>query len=110
LHVVASGFVPVDGVGRLASASLDLLLQHSEISPNAKAAFGAVGAAGLPLRIAFGANLAMFTHMLPTVYFGAAAVHMTRLAGTGHEHWETEGVLLMLGLGVCVAPTLLVTR
>jgi hypothetical protein len=52
----------------------------------------------------------MFTHMFPTVYFGAAAVHMTRMAGTGHKQWETEGVRLMLGLGVCVALTLLVTR
>jgi len=48
--------------------------------------------------------------MFPTVYFGAAAVHMTRMAGTGHKQWEIEGVVLMLGLGVCVALTLLITR
>lgn len=70
----------------------------------------ALGAAGVPLRTALAGNLGMFTHMLPTVYFGAAAVHMTRMAGKGHKEWEIEGVLLMLGLGVCVALTLHVTR
>ena len=63
----------------------------------------ALGAAGVPLRVAVAGNLGMFTHMLPTVYFGAAAVHMTRMAGKGHREWEIDGVLLMLGLGVCVA-------
>ena len=70
----------------------------------------ALGAAGVPLRAAVVGNLGMFTHMLPTVYFGAAAVHMTRMAGKGHKEWEIEGVLLMLGLGACVALTLQITR
>jgi uncharacterized membrane protein YdjX (TVP38/TMEM64 family) len=70
----------------------------------------AMGAAGVPLRASLAGNLGMFTHMLPTVYLGAAAVHMTRMAGTGHQQWETEGILLILGLGVCVALALLVTR
>jgi hypothetical protein len=52
----------------------------------------------------------MLTHMFPTVYFGAAAAHLTRMAGTGHREWETEGVLLLLGLGVCVLLMLQVTR
>jgi hypothetical protein len=52
----------------------------------------------------------MFTHMLPTVYFGAAAVHVTRMAGRGHREWEIDGVLLLLGLGVCVALMLEITR
>jgi hypothetical protein len=46
----------------------------------------ALGAARGPLRSALAGNLGMFTHMLPTVYFGAAAVHMTRMAGTGQPH------------------------
>lgn len=63
----------------------------------------ALGAVGVSLRSAAAGNLGMFTHMFPTVYFGVAAVHMTRMAGAGHEQWEIEGVLLMLGLGVCAA-------
>ena len=70
----------------------------------------ALGAAGVPLRDAVAGNLGMFTHMLPTVYFGAAAVHMTRMAGKSHKEWEIDGVLLMLGLAVCVALTLQITR
>jgi uncharacterized membrane protein YdjX (TVP38/TMEM64 family) len=61
----------------------------------------ALGAAGVPLRAALAGNLGMFPHMLPTVYLGAAAVHMTRMAATGHTQWEIEGVTLMLGLAVC---------
>jgi uncharacterized membrane protein YdjX (TVP38/TMEM64 family) len=70
----------------------------------------ALGAGGVPLRDAVVGNLGMFTHMLPTVYFGAAAVHMTRMAGMHHEHWESDGVLLMLGLGLCVALALWISR
>jgi uncharacterized membrane protein YdjX (TVP38/TMEM64 family) len=70
----------------------------------------AFGAADVPLRAAVLGNVAMITHLIPTVYFGAAAAHVTRMAGTGHREWETEGVLLMLGLGACVLVTLQVTK
>jgi uncharacterized membrane protein YdjX (TVP38/TMEM64 family) len=70
----------------------------------------ALGAAGVPLRFAALGNVAMFTHMFPPVYFGYAAVHVTRMAGSGHAAWETEGVLMMLGLGVCVVLTLWIAR
>lgn len=70
----------------------------------------ALGAADVPLRFAVIGNIGMLTHMLPTVYFGAAAAHLTHMAGRGHRDWETEGVLLLLGLGVCVFLTLQVTR
>lgn len=70
----------------------------------------ALGAAGVPLRNALVGNLGMFPHMLPTLYFGAAAVHMTRMAGRGHREWELDGILGMLGLGVCVWLALRVTR
>jgi len=70
----------------------------------------ALGAAGVPLRAAAVGNLGMFTHMLPTVYFGAVAVHVTRMAGKGHREWEVGGVLLVLGFGVSVALMLYVTR
>jgi uncharacterized membrane protein YdjX (TVP38/TMEM64 family) len=70
----------------------------------------ALGAAGVPLGAAVAGNLGMFTHMLPTVYFGTAAVHMTRMAGKGHKEWELEGVVLMLGLAICVALALQITR
>jgi uncharacterized membrane protein YdjX (TVP38/TMEM64 family) len=70
----------------------------------------ALGAAGVPLRMALIGNVAMLTHMFPTVYFGAAAAHVTRMAGTGHRAWETQGAFLLLGLGVCVLLTLQVTR
>jgi uncharacterized membrane protein YdjX (TVP38/TMEM64 family) len=69
-----------------------------------------LGIAGVPLRFAVIGNLAMFAHMLPTVYFGAAAAHVTHLAGAGHRKWEIDGVLLMLGLGACVLLTLQITR
>jgi uncharacterized membrane protein YdjX (TVP38/TMEM64 family) len=69
-----------------------------------------LGAAGVPLRAAVVGNLGMFTHMLPTVYFGAAAMHVTRMAGRGHKEWELEGLLLMLGLAVCAALALQITR
>jgi uncharacterized membrane protein YdjX (TVP38/TMEM64 family) len=70
----------------------------------------ALGAVGVPLRAALAGNLGMFPHMLPTVYFGAAAVHMTRMAAAGHTEWEPEGVALMLGLAVCAALALRITR
>jgi uncharacterized membrane protein YdjX (TVP38/TMEM64 family) len=70
----------------------------------------ALGAADVPFRFALIGNAGMLVHLLPTVYFGAAAAHLTRMAGEGHGAWEVEGVLLMLGLGVCVALTLQVTR
>jgi uncharacterized membrane protein YdjX (TVP38/TMEM64 family) len=70
----------------------------------------ALGAAGVPLRNALVGNLGMFLHMLPTLYFGAAAVHMTRMAGTGHTQWERDGILGLLGLGVVVWLVLWLTR
>jgi uncharacterized membrane protein YdjX (TVP38/TMEM64 family) len=70
----------------------------------------ALGAAGVPLRAALAGNPAMFTHTFPTLYFGAAAVHITRMAGTGHQQWERDGILLLLGLGVCVAIGLQIQR
>lgn len=70
----------------------------------------ALGAAGVPLRNALLGNTAMFAHMFPTVYFGAAAAHVTRMAGTGHRDWETQGVLLVLGLAMCALLTIQVTR
>lgn len=70
----------------------------------------ALGAAGVPLRVAAAGNLGMFTHMFPPVYFGAAAVQMTRMAGKGHREWEMEGVLMMLGLAACVVLALQVTQ
>jgi uncharacterized membrane protein YdjX (TVP38/TMEM64 family) len=70
----------------------------------------ALGAAGVPLRAAVVGNLGMFTHMLPTAYFGAVAVHVTRMAAKGHKEWELDGVLLVLGLLVCVALALQITR
>lgn len=62
----------------------------------------ALGAAGVPLRNAFAGNLGMFPHMLPTLWFGAAAVHVTRMAGTGHTQWERDAVLGLIALGVSV--------
>jgi uncharacterized membrane protein YdjX (TVP38/TMEM64 family) len=70
----------------------------------------ALGAAGVPLRFALLGNAGMLMHMFPTVYFGAAAAHLTRMAGAGHREWEIQGALLLLGLGVCVFLTLQVTR
>jgi uncharacterized membrane protein YdjX (TVP38/TMEM64 family) len=70
----------------------------------------ALGAYGIPLRDAVVGNLGMFTHMLPTVYFGVAAVHVTRMAATHHQHWESDGVLLMLGLCLCVGIAIWVSR
>jgi uncharacterized membrane protein YdjX (TVP38/TMEM64 family) len=70
----------------------------------------ALGADGIRLRDALVGNLGMFTHMLPTVYFGAAAVHVTRMAGTRHQHWEIDGLLLVLGLGLCVGFSLWISR
>jgi uncharacterized membrane protein YdjX (TVP38/TMEM64 family) len=58
----------------------------------------ALGASGVPLRTAVVGNLGMFVHMLPTVYFGAAAVHVTRMAAKNREQWAIDGILLMLGL------------
>lgn len=70
----------------------------------------ALGAADVPLRFALLGNVAMLTHLFPTVYFGAAAVHVTRMAAAGHREWEVKGALLMLGLLACVLVTLEVTR
>jgi uncharacterized membrane protein YdjX (TVP38/TMEM64 family) len=70
----------------------------------------ALGAADVPLRFAVLGNLGMFTHMLPTVYFGAAAAQLTRMAGHRHRSWEADGVLLMVGLVACVLVSLQVTR
>ena len=70
----------------------------------------AMGAAGVPLRSAAAGNLGMFTHMFPIVYLGAAAVQVTRMASTAHPGWRQEGVLMMLGLGVCATLALVVSR
>jgi uncharacterized membrane protein YdjX (TVP38/TMEM64 family) len=70
----------------------------------------ALGAADVPLRFALVGNLGMLAHMFPTVYFGAAAAHLTRMASSGHAEWEVQGALLLLGLGACVLLTLQITR
>lgn len=70
----------------------------------------ALGATGVPLRNALFGNFGMFTHLLPPLYFGAAAVHVTRMAGTHHTQWERDGVLGMLALGLCALVALQVTR
>ena len=70
----------------------------------------ALGAAGVPLRFALVGNVGMLTHLFPTVYFGAVAAHVTRMAGKGHLEWETEGILLVLGFGVCLWLALRITR
>jgi uncharacterized membrane protein YdjX (TVP38/TMEM64 family) len=70
----------------------------------------ALGAAGVPLRSALVGNFAMFTHMLPPLWFGAAAVHMTRMAGTGHAHWERDGVIALVGLALAAVITLGLAR
>lgn len=70
----------------------------------------ALGAAGVPLRNALLGNLGMFPHMLPTLWFGAAAVHVTRMAGTGHTQWERDGVLGIAALGVAAALGLRLAR
>jgi hypothetical protein len=69
----------------------------------------ALGAAGVPLRAALVGNTAMLVHLLPTVYFGVAAAHVTRIAAGSRPEWETDGVLL-LGLVACVGLALLVSR
>jgi len=70
----------------------------------------ALGAYGVPLRDTLVGNLGMFTHLLPAVYFGAAAVRVTRMAGARHPHWETDGLLLLLGLGACAGLSLWISR
>jgi len=70
----------------------------------------ALGGAGVPLKNALLGNLGMFPHSLPTVLVGTAAVHMTRMAGTGHTQWERDGVLGMIALGVLLVLAHLLTR
>jgi uncharacterized membrane protein YdjX (TVP38/TMEM64 family) len=70
----------------------------------------ALGAAGVPLRNAWLGNFGMYPHALPTVFVGSAAVHVTRMAGTGHTQWERDAVLGMLALGVLLVVAHLVTR
>jgi uncharacterized membrane protein YdjX (TVP38/TMEM64 family) len=70
----------------------------------------ALGATGVPLRNALLGNLGMFPHMLPTLWFGAAAVHVTRMAGTGHTQWERDGVLGLVALGVAALGALRLAR
>ena len=70
----------------------------------------ALGAAGVPLRFALVGNTAMLAHVFPTVYFGAAAAHVTRMAGAGHREWEADGVLLLLGLLASVWVAFQITR
>jgi uncharacterized membrane protein YdjX (TVP38/TMEM64 family) len=70
----------------------------------------ALGAAGVAWRDALIGNVAMLAHMFPTVYFAAAAVHVTRMAGKSHRQLEIEGLVLLLGLAACVALLLRITR
>jgi len=70
----------------------------------------ALGAQGIPLRDAAVGNLGMFAHMLPSVYFGAAAVHVTQMAGARHPHWGIDGLLLLLGLGACAGLSIWISR
>lgn len=60
----------------------------------------ALGAAGVPLRNAVLGNFGMFVHTLPTVFVGTAALHVTRMAGSGHTQWERNGVLGMIALAL----------
>jgi uncharacterized membrane protein YdjX (TVP38/TMEM64 family) len=70
----------------------------------------AFGAAGVPFRFALIGNVGMFAHLFSTVYFGAAAAHLTRMAGGGYREWQLQSALLLLGLGVCAFLTVQVTR
>lgn len=69
----------------------------------------ALGAAGVRFRAMALGTLGMFPHMFLTVYFGAAAAHVTRMAGRGHAHWTVEGIGLMLGLVACAGLVLQVS-
>jgi hypothetical protein len=52
----------------------------------------------------------MLLHMFPTVYFGAAAAHLTRMSREGHPAWELREAALIVGLLASVVVTLVVSR
>jgi uncharacterized membrane protein YdjX (TVP38/TMEM64 family) len=66
----------------------------------------ALGAVGVPVRAFALGTLAILPHMFMTVYLGAAAAHVTRMAAGAHAHWTLEGAGLLLGLGACVVVVL----
>jgi uncharacterized membrane protein YdjX (TVP38/TMEM64 family) len=70
----------------------------------------ALGAAGVAWRDVLIGNFAMLAHMFPTVYFAAAAVHVTRMAGRSHRELQIEGVLLLVGLAACAVLLLRIRR
>ncbi len=70
----------------------------------------ALGAVDVPFRAVALGTLGMLPHLFLTVYFGAAAAHLTRMAARGHSEWELEGVALGLGFAACAALVLQVTR
>jgi hypothetical protein len=69
----------------------------------------ALGAVGVPFRAVAIGTLAMFPHMLLTVYLGVAAAHVVRMAGEAHTGWTIGGVGLLLGFVVCAGAVLRVS-
>ena len=70
----------------------------------------ALAAVDVPFRAVALGTLGMLPHLFLTVYFGAAAAHVTRMAARGHRDWGVEGLVLGLGLVACAALVLQVTR
>jgi uncharacterized membrane protein YdjX (TVP38/TMEM64 family) len=70
----------------------------------------ALGAAGVPWRDVLIGNLGMLAHMFPTVYFAAAAVSVTHMAGRSHRELEIDGALLLIGLVACAVLLLRIRR
>jgi uncharacterized membrane protein YdjX (TVP38/TMEM64 family) len=89
-------------VAKAAAGGTRLTFVARLVPVNQAALSYALGAAGVPLRSALLGNFGMFPHALPTVFVGTAAVHMTRMAGTGHSRWELDALLGMLALGALI--------
>jgi uncharacterized membrane protein YdjX (TVP38/TMEM64 family) len=57
-----------------------------------------LGAAGVPFRSYLIGSIGMLPHLSLTVLLGAAASHVTRIAGEGHRIWESEAVATLAAL------------
>ncbi len=70
----------------------------------------ALGAVGVSLRAVAIGSFGMLPHMLLGVYVGAAAAHVTQMAGDRHQSWTVEGAGFVLGLVACAALVAQVSR
>lgn len=87
---------------------LQLLLRMAPI--NAVSVNYVLGATGVKFSTFLIALLGLMPSIIVNVYFGYTASHMTKVAGKASEHSTLQTVVTVVGLLVCVAVMVAITR